>query len=196
MSLSLCLCLTLSLCGVRLDLLASSGCGSAPCLPAPGLSQYWITGSHARSQTARRPDQLLHSFQRRRRPSASDWLSAAVRELSHGQRVLTAGQPLLITTGTYRGGGERQERTERPLDHCQSSSKILYVLENLSPKRLNERINLFFTLLTLTQLPPSSEGGAINTVLIITDGHIFILMHLKASSFDLYLSLGGKLHIC
>ncbi|KAI9539951.1 hypothetical protein NQZ68_001884 [Dissostichus eleginoides] len=53
--------------------------------------------------TARRPDQLLHSFQRRRRPPASDWLSAPVRELSHGQRVLTAGQPLLTTTGTHTG---------------------------------------------------------------------------------------------
>lgn len=92
----------------------------------PGLSQYWITGSHARSQTARRPDQLLHSFQRRRRPPASDWLSAP----GWGTFPRPTRADSRPATPRHRrrahGGGGREEgavigwgvggRTEDPLD--------------------------------------------------------------------------------
>lgn len=132
---------TSSLCGVRLDSVASSGCGSAPpCVSLlPGLSQDWITGSHARSQTARRPDQLLHSFQRRRRPPASDWLSAPVGELSHGQRVLTAGQPLLVTTGgegeDEQGGSVTDRKSAGLLANFDQRSSICRKINSLSKSK-------------------------------------------------------------
>ncbi|KAG5264235.1 hypothetical protein AALO_G00251450 [Alosa alosa] len=69
--------------------------------------------------TARRPDQLPHSFQRRRRPSARIGYQHCSKKLSHGQRVLTAGQPLLADKPDGPGaggtrGGARQSRTDSP----------------------------------------------------------------------------------